>query len=32
MHEAKTDVTYGEAKKILWNVNKMVEYISNLSD
>ena len=32
MHEAKTDATYGEAKKILWNVTKMVEYISNLND
>jgi hypothetical protein len=32
MHEAKTSATYGEAKKILWNTKKMIEYISNLND
>ena len=32
MHEAKTSATYGEAKKILWNVSKMIEYISNLKE
>jgi len=32
MHEAKTDATYGEAKKILCNVNTMIEYVSMLKD
>lgn len=30
MHKAETSATYEEAKKILWNVNKMIEYVSKL--
>jgi hypothetical protein len=32
MHKAKTSATYDEAKKILWNINKMIEYVTTLND
>ena len=30
MHKAETSATYEEARRILWNVNKMIEYVSKL--
>lgn len=32
VHKAETSATYNEAKDFLWNINKMIEYISKLNN
>lgn len=32
VHKAETKATYNEAKGFLWNINKMIEYISRLDN